>query len=80
MSCTGFYCKVDRYIPLFTKVNVVFFNQNNPKNTSCKKKNTFEGVVVRIEPEEEIKTCHEYYIAIFSPDGIDVEKANIDNL
>ena len=72
VSCAGFYCKVDKYIPPFTKVEVVFLKngQDNQKANSKQKPTTIQGVVVRTEPEKENESCHEYYIAIFSPNGV----------
>lgn len=63
-SINGVYCKVNHYLPLFEKVLITFVlpEQTEPAFhliSEC------EGVVVRIEPEEEEPGRADYAVALY---------------
>lgn len=64
VSMNGVYCKVNHYLPLFDKVLITFVlpESNDPP---CHLVSQCEGVVVRIEPEEEEPGRPEYYAALY---------------
>jgi hypothetical protein len=64
LSMNGVYCTVNRYLPLFEKVLVMFVI---PKEIGMPYKlvSKCEGVVVRIEPENEEPRQDEYNIAVY---------------
>jgi hypothetical protein len=61
VSMNGVYCTVNHYIPVFNKVLITFVIPQNPYDlvSQC------EGVVVRIEPEDEETVRAEYNIALY---------------
>lgn len=64
VSMNGVYCIVNRYLPLFDKILITFVipeKFGNPYNivSQC------EGVVVRIEPENEEAGQTEYKVALY---------------
>jgi c-di-GMP-binding flagellar brake protein YcgR len=75
VSCIGAYCRVDKYIPPFTKIAVRLAlpikSNNNKKdcNVDCK------GVVVRSEDEKD----GGFNIAIFFNDISDIQRRKISN-
>ncbi|MEW5802961.1 MAG: hypothetical protein AB1847_12750 [bacterium] len=76
ISCFGLYCKLSKYIPPFTNVEVSLFLPQK-QNTQSPSKISFEGIVVRTEPVEEGDSCTEYNVAIFAPSGIDLKDQHI---
>jgi hypothetical protein len=60
----GVYCTVNRYIPLFNRLLVTFFS---PKHNGIPAHivSQLEGIVVRVEPEQEETGRTEYNIALF---------------
>jgi hypothetical protein len=64
LSMNGVYCTVNRYLPLFEQILVMFVI---PKEigTPYKLVSKCEGVVVRIEPENEEPGQDEYNIAVY---------------
>ena len=73
ISCSGLYCQVDRYFPLFTKLDVTLLLNLTPQGNDKLNKITCRGVIVRIEPSRPIKGCKEYWIAVFVPGGIPID-------
>lgn len=73
ISCSGLYCQVDRFFPIFTKLDVTLRLNSTPQRNDKVNKITCRGVVVRIEPSHPIKGCKEYRIAVFVPDGIPID-------
>jgi hypothetical protein len=64
VSMNGVYCTVNQYIPVFEKVLVLFVIPQKAEKTynlvsQC------EGIVVRIEPEDEEPERTEYNIALY---------------
>ena len=72
ISCSGLYCQVNRFFPLFTKLNVTLLLKPTPEDNQNSGKITCRGVVVRTEPSHRVKGCREYRIAIFVPKGIPI--------
>lgn len=62
VSCTGAYCQVDKYIPVFTKIKTTILlpskTKNATQNINCK------GVVVRVEKSNNTLE-QQYNIAIY---------------
>jgi hypothetical protein len=77
ISCFGLYCKLDKYIPPFTNVEVNLFLPQKQHAQSPPSKISFKGIVVRTEPVEEGDSSTEYNIAIFAPSGIDLKDQQI---
>jgi len=73
ISCSGLYCQIDRFFPVFTTLDVTFLLEPTPKNKDQKNKITCRGIVVRTEPSRLTKDCKEYRVAIFVPDGIPLD-------
>src|SRR3989338_2255638 len=67
ISCSGLYCKIDKSIPLITKVSMTLFVPIHYKLRKIKRKINIEGVVVRSEPINQGSPSDGYYIAIFFP-------------
>jgi c-di-GMP-binding flagellar brake protein YcgR len=64
ISLNGVYCTVNRYLPLFDKILITFVLPEKSEDvyhlvSQC------EGVVVRVEPEEEEPECSEYQVALY---------------
>ena len=64
VSMNGVYCTVSRYLPLFDKVLITFVLPEKSEDayhlvSQC------EGVVVRIDPEEEDPECFLYQVALY---------------
>ena len=72
ISCSGIYCQVDRFFPLFTTLHVSFRLKPSAREHSGEDTITCRGVVVRTEPSHPIKGCREYHIAVFVPNGIPI--------
>lgn len=64
VSENGVYCIVDHYLPMFDKVLVTFVLPEEQDN-SYHLVSRCEGIVVRIEPEEEEAGCTEYQAAVY---------------
>ncbi len=73
ISCSGLYCQVNRFFPLFTKLNVTFLLDSKLKGNHKVDKITCSGIVVRIEPSRLTKGCKDYRIAVFVPGGIPID-------
>jgi len=79
ISCFGLYCKLTKYIPPFTNVEVnLFLPQKQNTQSSLSSKISFKGIVVRTEPVEK-GDSKEYNIAIFAPSGINLKDQPIMN-
>ncbi len=62
VSSRGLYCRVERYVEPFSKLKVVFelpFPGAEPSAVEC------DGVVVRVEPEQETPGVRDYCVAIY---------------
>ena len=66
ISLNGIYCIVNRYIPLFGKILITLLDptHNGHPNQIVLQS---EGVVVRIEPEQEEAGRTEYAVAFYFP-------------
>jgi hypothetical protein len=64
VSASGVYCKVDRQIPLMTRVQIVLSipRRNSHQSSDCM---TLDGVVVREHPVKEDGKIAHYDVAIF---------------
>ncbi|MDD5495548.1 MAG: PilZ domain-containing protein [Candidatus Omnitrophica bacterium] len=68
ISASGIYCKLDKEIPLMSRVNLVLMLPDSPKNEDAPKKIEVSGVVVREHPVIiDGKTKH-FDVAIFFED------------
>ena len=66
VSCSGLYCRVSRYLPPFTGVNVAMaLPLHNGKKSAHNEMIAFKGVVVRTDPEKEVPGCDDYHVAVF---------------
>lgn len=65
ISCSGAYCKVDRFLPPLTKLGIILFVPSITKNRDKHHKIECKGVVVRTEPAAEDNGHKFYNIAIF---------------
>ncbi len=65
ISCSGLYCQVSKFVPLFTRVNIVMNLPLQQGDGVYHEVVDFEGVVVRTEPEREKPDHSEYHVAIF---------------
>ena len=72
ISCSGLYCQVNRFFPVFTTLDVTLLLEPTQPGNQKTEKVTCQGVVVRSEPSHPVKGCNEYRIAIFVPKGIPV--------
>ncbi len=62
ISTRGLYCKVGRFVPAFSKLRVALdlpFPEGDHRTVEC------DGVVVRVEPEQEMPGVQEYRLAIY---------------
>ena len=73
ISCSGLYCQVNQFFPVFTTLDVTLLLEPTPKSKHKPNKITCRGIVVRTEPSRPTKGCEEYHIAVFVPDGIPVD-------
>ena len=64
VSASGIYCKVDRHIPVMTKVEIALTLPGKGGKDSVKNMN-IEGVVVREHPVKENGKIKHYDVAIF---------------
>jgi hypothetical protein len=64
LSMNGVYCTINRYLPLFEKILIMFVIPQE-RGTPYKLVSKCEGVVVRIEPENEEPGRDEYNIAVY---------------
>jgi hypothetical protein len=64
LSMNGVYCTVNHYIPLFEKILVMFVILQKT-DRPYKLVSQCEGVVVRIDPEEQEPGRTEYNIAVY---------------
>ncbi|MBD3306512.1 hypothetical protein GF339_08930 [candidate division KSB3 bacterium] len=64
VSMNGLYCTVDRYLPLFDKIVLTFVNPEHA-GTPAHILMQCEGIVVRIEPEQEEPQQTAYHVALF---------------
>lgn len=62
ISTRGLYCKVSRYVPPFSKLRVALELPDDEGQCSAVE---CEGVVVRVEPEEETVGIKEYNLAVY---------------
>ena len=60
----GLYCTVTRYIPPFHKLLITMIAPKH-EETPPRVISQMEGVVVRVEPEQEEAGCHTYHVALF---------------
>ena len=63
VSMNGVYCNVNQHIPLFTRTHVRFVDPDQ-KSASAHIISQGEGIVVRVEPEQEELNREEYRIAL----------------
>lgn len=63
VSLNGVYCHVNRHIPLFTRIRVMFVNPDH-QTTSTQIISQCDGIVVRIEPEHEERDRNEYHVVL----------------
>jgi hypothetical protein len=64
VSMNGVYCTVNCYLPLFDKILITFVLPEESED-SYHLVSQCEGVVVRIDPEEETPGCSEYQVALY---------------
>lgn len=79
ISCSGLYCQVDRFFPVFTKLDVTLLLNSTQQGDDKFNKINCRGIVVRIEPSRPMKGCKEYRIAVFVPGGIPIDSLS-DNI
>ncbi len=60
----GLYCTVTRYIPPFHKLLITMIATKHDE-TPPRVISQMEGIVVRIDPEQEEAGCREYQVALF---------------
>ncbi len=63
----GLYCTVTHYIPTFHKLLITMIAPKHDE-TPPRVILQMEGIVVRIDPEQEEGDCHEYQVALFFQD------------
>ena len=73
ISCSGLYCQVNRFFPLFTKLDVTLLLKPKQEDNQDSGKITCRGVVVRTDPSHPVRGCKDYRIAIFVPKGIPID-------
>lgn len=64
LCLNGLYCTVTRYIPPFHKLLITMIAPKH-EETPPRVISQVEGVVVRVEPEQEKVGCHEYQVALY---------------
>ncbi len=78
-SCSGVYCKVNRFIAPMTKVIVnLSLPIKKSKRVIVVEKISLEGIVVRTEPEINNKNVKDYNVAIFFPEIIEFDRKKIE--
>jgi hypothetical protein len=85
ISLNGVYCTVNRYFPIFDRLLLTFVSAENETTDTPPASDPFvvqcEGIVVRVEPEEEDPARTEYNVAVYfaelTPDERDVLHAII---
>ncbi len=65
ISARGISCVVDHYVPLYARMTV---EMNLPGEDGNHYRFECEGVVVRIDPEEEQPDASSYTVSIYFPD------------
>jgi len=65
ISSSGLYCRLDRFIPLMTKLEVTMLVPVFIRNRKVEKEIICSAVVVRIEPEDEQPDGTVYYAGFF---------------
>ncbi len=76
ISMNGIYCRVDRYIPTFEKVLIMFvISQKGERSYNLVLQ--CEGVIVRVEPENEEPGLVEYNIAVYFHDLSQAERIKL---
>ncbi len=65
ISCSGVYCRLNRFLPVMTKLEVKMTLPIIEDNKKIEKSFTAEAVVVRVDPEHERAGCDSYHIGIF---------------
>ncbi len=65
ISCSGVYCKVDRFLPVMTKLQVTMKLPIIENNKKIEKSFTTNAVIVRVDPEFEQPGCGTYHIGLF---------------
>ena len=62
ISSGGVYCRINKYMPLMTKLRIIMFV---PSSRGKSHKIECEGIVVRTEPEHPSGDVKDYNVAIF---------------
>jgi c-di-GMP-binding flagellar brake protein YcgR len=75
ISCGGAYCRIDKFIPVMTKIKIVMFVPVMGKTKSYKI--SCDGIVVRTEPEYPSEDIDSYNIAIFFSDLKKTDRSKI---
>jgi c-di-GMP-binding flagellar brake protein YcgR len=79
ISCSGIYCRINKPLPLMSKVGITLLLPTHSGNKVCTKKIKCNGVVVRSEPvivEDADSACQN--IAVFFTDLSGKDKNKID--
>ena len=79
ISFSGVNCKINKYLPPFTQVEVKLLLPQND-TIQAPRHLSIQGTIVRIEPAEEKEGCSEYHIAIFVPSGINLQDEQFSSL
>lgn len=64
VSMNGVCCTVDRFLPVFDRVLLTFVLPDACE-TPYHLVSRCEGIIVRIDPEEEQPGCSEYHVAVY---------------
>jgi len=67
ISCSGLYCRVPRYIAASTRMAMAIILPVREAGQMHNRLLQLEGVVVRIEPEQEEAGTKDYRIALYFP-------------
>lgn len=65
LSSGGAYCRVNKFIPVMTRLKILMFVPNPKESKKRSHKIECEGIVVRTEPEYPSEEIKEYHIAIY---------------
>ncbi|MFH2137070.1 MAG: PilZ domain-containing protein [Candidatus Omnitrophota bacterium] len=65
ISGSGLYCTVDKFIPVMTKLSLIMIVPLIDKNAKVEKEVKCAAVVVRIDPDIELKTVKNYQLGLF---------------
>ncbi|PID56032.1 hypothetical protein CSB45_13095 [candidate division KSB3 bacterium] len=60
----GLYCSIPHYVPLFGKILVTLVHASEHGSFTAMA-SQIEGIVVRVEPEQNTPACKEYKIALY---------------